>query len=79
MKCGKHLGSAHRFVIYNGLSQWPISDALKRWSPKGSASTIDYLMGETSRSLLTMHWWVFVYIAIFVLLKIYIAILYNHV
>ena len=48
---GKHflaLGSAHGFVIYNGLSQWPGSDALTCWNPKGGASTVDYLMGSPS-------------------------------
>ena len=48
---GKHflaLGSAHGFVIYNGLSQWPGSDALTCWNPKGGVSTIDYLMGSPS-------------------------------
>ena len=42
---GKHflaLGSAHVFVIYNGLPQWPGSDVLTRWNAKGGASTIDY-------------------------------------
>ena len=42
------LGSAHGFVIYNGLSQWPGSDALTCWNPKGGASTTDYLMGPPS-------------------------------
>ena len=41
-------GSAHGFVIYNGLSQWPGSDALTCWNTKGGASTIDYLMGSPS-------------------------------
>mgnify|MGYP007069668789 CR=1 FL=1 len=48
---GKHflaLGSAYAFVICNGLSQWPRSDALKCWNPKGGASTIDYIMGSPS-------------------------------
>ena len=48
---GKHflaLGSAHGFVIYNGLSQPFGPDALTRWNPKGGASTVDYLMGSPS-------------------------------
>ena len=50
-KYGKHflaLGSAHGFVIYNGLSQWPGLDALTCWNPKGHASTVIYLMGSPS-------------------------------
>ena len=46
---GKHflaLGSAHGFVIYNGLSQCSISDASTCWKLKGDASTVDYLMGS---------------------------------
>ena len=35
-------------MIYNGLSQWPESDALTCWNPKGGVSTIDYLMGSPS-------------------------------
>ena len=42
------LGRAHGFVIYNDLSQWPKSDALTCWNPKGGASTIGYLMGSPS-------------------------------
>ena len=48
---GKHfraLGSAHGFVIYNGLSQWPRWEALTCWHPKGGACTIDYRMESTS-------------------------------
>ena len=48
-KYGKHilaLGSAHGFVIYNGLLQWPRSDALTCWNPTAGASTINYLMGS---------------------------------
>ena len=48
---GKHflaLGSAHGFVINNGLSQWPGSDALTCWNPKGGASIVDYLMESPS-------------------------------
>ena len=50
-KYGKHflvLGSAHGFVIYNGLSWWPGSDAFTCRNPKGDASTADYLMGSPS-------------------------------
>ena len=34
-KYGKHflaVGSAHEFVIYNGLSQWPETNALTCWN-----------------------------------------------
>ena len=37
------LGSAHGFVIYNGLSQWPRSDDFDILEPKQSASKVDYL------------------------------------
>ena len=33
-------------MIYNGLAQWPGSDALTCWNPKGGESTVDYLMGS---------------------------------
>ena len=41
---GKHflaLGSACGFVIYNGLSQWPILDARTWWNLKGGASIVN--------------------------------------
>ena len=31
----KALGTARGFFIYNGLSQWPRSDALTCWNPNG--------------------------------------------
>ena len=48
---GKHflaLESAHRFMIYIGLSLWPGSDALTCWNPKACATTIDSLRGLPS-------------------------------
>ena len=35
-------------MIYNGLSQWPGSDALTSWNPKGAPSTVNYPMGSSS-------------------------------
>ena len=41
------LGSAHGFVIHNGLSQWVRSDALTCWNLKG-ATTVNYLIRSPS-------------------------------
>jgi hypothetical protein len=40
------LGNAHGLVIYNSLLQWPKSDAITCWNPKGGANTFGYLMGS---------------------------------
>ena len=45
---GKKHSSTHGFVIHNGWSQWPRSDALTCLHRKGGASTIDYLMEPPS-------------------------------
>ena len=40
--------ASSKTLRYNVLSQWPGSDALTCWNPKGGASTVDYLMGSPS-------------------------------
>lgn len=47
------LGSPHGLAIFNGLSQWPVSDGFTHWNHKFThgnhkkgESTLDYLIGS---------------------------------
>ena len=40
----RELGSAHGFVMYHGLSQWPGSDDFDILEPKQRASKVNYLV-----------------------------------